>query len=75
VELLLSNGREEAINQFCQRWRQISVETVHPCHLPSAGILITAGKLPFIYTFSCLAMLIFDYACLLVTYLPELRGA
>lgn len=35
VELLLSNGGEEAINQFCQRWRQIFVEAVHPRYLPS----------------------------------------
>lgn len=34
VELLLSNGGEEAINQFCQRWRQIFVEAVHPRYLP-----------------------------------------
>lgn len=35
VELLLSNGGEEAINQFCQKWRQIFVEAVHPRYLPS----------------------------------------
>ncbi|TVU38885.1 hypothetical protein EJB05_12280, partial [Eragrostis curvula] len=35
VELLLSNGGEEAINQFCQRWRQVFVEAVHPRYLPS----------------------------------------
>ncbi|WVZ66081.1 hypothetical protein U9M48_015355 [Paspalum notatum var. saurae] len=35
VELLLSNGGEEAVNHFCQRWRQVFVEAVHPRYLPS----------------------------------------
>lgn len=35
VELLLANGGEEAIHQFCQRWRQVFVEAVHPRYLPS----------------------------------------
>jgi cobalt/nickel-transporting P-type ATPase D len=35
VEFLLSNRGEEAINQFCQRWRQVFVEAVHPRYLPS----------------------------------------
>ncbi|KAK3127152.1 hypothetical protein QOZ80_7AG0569080 [Eleusine coracana subsp. coracana] len=35
VELLLSHGGEEAINQFCQRWRQVFVEAAHPRYLPS----------------------------------------
>jgi cation-transporting P-type ATPase D len=35
VELLLSNGGEEAINQFSQRWRQVFVASLHPRYLPS----------------------------------------
>ena len=35
VELLLANGEEEAIHQFCQRWRQVFVEAVRPRYLPS----------------------------------------
>jgi cation-transporting P-type ATPase D len=35
VELLLAKGGEEAVNQFCQRWRHVFVEAVHPRYLPS----------------------------------------
>ncbi|XP_020147853.1 protein RRP6-like 3 isoform X1 [Aegilops tauschii subsp. strangulata] len=35
VELLLANGGEEAVHQFCQRWRHVFVEAVHPRYLPS----------------------------------------
>ncbi|OEL38861.1 Protein RRP6-like 3 [Dichanthelium oligosanthes] len=47
VELLLSNGGEEAINQFCQRWRQIFVEAVHPHYLPSGWNINHSGRRDF----------------------------
>ncbi|XP_021308048.1 protein RRP6-like 3 isoform X2 [Sorghum bicolor] len=47
VELLLSNGGEEAINQFCQRWRQIFVEAVHPRYLPSGWNINHSGRRDF----------------------------
>ncbi|CAL5086474.1 unnamed protein product [Urochloa decumbens] len=47
VELLLSNGGEEAINQFCQRWRHIFVEAVHPRYLPSGWNINHSGRRDF----------------------------
>lgn len=47
VELLLSNGGEEAINQFCQRWRQVFVEAVHPRYLPSGWNINHSGRRDF----------------------------
>uniref|UniRef100_A0A0D9WZE4 HRDC domain-containing protein n=1 Tax=Leersia perrieri TaxID=77586 RepID=A0A0D9WZE4_9ORYZ len=47
VGLLLSNGGEEAINQFCQRWRQVFVESVHPRHLPSGWNIKHSGRRDF----------------------------
>ncbi|KAK3125141.1 hypothetical protein QOZ80_7BG0600790 [Eleusine coracana subsp. coracana] len=47
VELLLSNGGEEAINQFCQRWRQVFVEAVHPRYLPSGWNIKHSGRRDF----------------------------
>jgi len=35
VEHLLNNYGEDGISQFCQRWRQVFVESVHPRFLPS----------------------------------------
>ncbi|XP_062188012.1 protein RRP6-like 3 isoform X2 [Phragmites australis] len=47
VELLLSNDGEEAINQFCQRWRQVFVEAVHPRYLPSGWNIKHSGRRDF----------------------------
>lgn len=47
VELLLSNGGEEAINQFCQRWRHVFVEAVHPRYLPSGWNINHSGRRDF----------------------------
>ncbi|CAN6199172.1 unnamed protein product [Urochloa humidicola] len=47
VELLLSKGGEEAINQFCQRWRQVFVEAVHPRYLPSGWNINHSGRRDF----------------------------
>ncbi|XP_066397798.1 protein RRP6-like 3 isoform X2 [Miscanthus floridulus] len=47
VELLLSNDGEEAINHFCQRWRQIFVEAVHPRYLPSGWNINHSGRRDF----------------------------
>uniref|UniRef100_A0A0A9H1B5 Uncharacterized protein n=1 Tax=Arundo donax TaxID=35708 RepID=A0A0A9H1B5_ARUDO len=47
VELLLSNGGEEAVNQFCQRWRQVFVEAVHPRYLPSGWNIKHSGRRDF----------------------------
>lgn len=35
VEHLLNNYGEEGIREFCQRWRQVFVEAIHPRFLPS----------------------------------------
>lgn len=35
VEHLLNNYGEDGIGQFCQKWRQVFVEAVHPRFLPS----------------------------------------
>uniref|UniRef100_A0A0E0LL83 HRDC domain-containing protein n=1 Tax=Oryza punctata TaxID=4537 RepID=A0A0E0LL83_ORYPU len=47
VELLLNNGGEEAINHFCQRWRQVFVESVHPRYLPSGWNIKHSGRRDF----------------------------
>ncbi|KAL6840624.1 hypothetical protein ACP4OV_029488 [Aristida adscensionis] len=47
VELLLSKGGEEAINQFCQRWRQVFVEGLHPRYLPSGWNIKHSGRRDF----------------------------
>lgn len=47
VELLLANGGEEAIHQFCQRWRQVFVEAVHPRYLPSGWNIKHSGRRDF----------------------------
>ncbi|XP_077243658.1 polynucleotidyl transferase, ribonuclease H fold protein with HRDC domain-containing protein isoform X2 [Tasmannia lanceolata] len=35
VEHLLKEYGEDGIRQFCQRWRQVFVEAIHPCFLPA----------------------------------------
>ncbi|XP_050206429.1 protein RRP6-like 3 isoform X2 [Mercurialis annua] len=35
VEKLLKECGDDGIREFCQRWRQVFVETVHPRHLPT----------------------------------------
>uniref|UniRef100_A0ACD5U8J0 Uncharacterized protein n=1 Tax=Avena sativa TaxID=4498 RepID=A0ACD5U8J0_AVESA len=47
VELLLANGGEEAVNQFCQRWRHVFVEAVHPRFLPSGWNIKHSGRRDF----------------------------
>ncbi|KAM3365736.1 hypothetical protein ACQJBY_015420 [Aegilops geniculata] len=47
VELLLANGGEEAIHQFCQRWRHVFVEAVHPRYLPSGWNIKHSGRRDF----------------------------
>ncbi|KAH0925586.1 hypothetical protein HID58_017842, partial [Brassica napus] len=34
VEYLLREHGEDGVRDFCQRWRQVFVDTVHPRHLP-----------------------------------------
>ncbi|KAL0863776.1 hypothetical protein Bca101_042894 [Brassica carinata] len=34
VEYLLREHGEDTVRDFCQRWRQVFVDTVHPRHLP-----------------------------------------
>lgn len=47
VELLLTNGGEEAVHQFCQRWRHVFVEAVHPRYLPSGWNIKHSGRRDF----------------------------
>lgn len=35
VEYLLKTYGEDGIHQFCQSWRQVFVDTLHPRHLPA----------------------------------------
>lgn len=35
VDYLLTNSGEDGIHLFCQRWRQVFVDALHPRHLPA----------------------------------------
>ncbi|KAL2476769.1 Polynucleotidyl transferase [Abeliophyllum distichum] len=47
VEHLLKEYGEEGIFQFCQRWRQVFVEALHPRFLPGGWDVMHSGKRDF----------------------------
>lgn len=47
VDHLLNNYGEDGILQFCQRWRQVFVEAVHPRFLPSGWDIMHSGRRDF----------------------------
>lgn len=47
VEHLLHKYGEDGIAQFCQKWRQIFVEAIHPRFLPSGWDVMHSGRREF----------------------------
>ncbi|CAH9089268.1 unnamed protein product [Cuscuta europaea] len=47
VEFILQENGEEGICEFCQRWRQVFVEAVHPRFLPAGWNIMHSGKRDF----------------------------
>ncbi|XP_073060841.1 protein RRP6-like 3 isoform X1 [Primulina eburnea] len=47
VEYLLKEYGPDGINQFCQRWRQVFVEALHPRFLPAGWDVMHSGKRDF----------------------------
>ncbi|KZV17723.1 hypothetical protein F511_01532, partial [Dorcoceras hygrometricum] len=47
VEYLLREHGADGINQFCQRWRQIFVEALHPRFLPAGWDVMHSGRRDF----------------------------
>ncbi|KAK2649749.1 hypothetical protein Ddye_017238 [Dipteronia dyeriana] len=47
VDYLMQEYGEEGIRQFCQRWRQVFVEAVHPRFLPAGWDIMHSGRREF----------------------------
>ncbi|MCD7468535.1 hypothetical protein HAX54_006870 [Datura stramonium] len=47
VNQLLKEHGEEGIREFCQRWRQVFVEAVHPRFLPAGWDIMHSGRREF----------------------------
>ncbi|PON68721.1 Ribonuclease D [Parasponia andersonii] len=47
VDSLLKKDGDEGIRQFCQRWRQVFVEAVHPRFLPACWDIMHSGRRDF----------------------------
>ncbi|KFK31126.1 hypothetical protein AALP_AA6G071200 [Arabis alpina] len=47
VEHLLKEYGEDGVRDFCQRWRQVFVDTVHPRHLPGGWNVSHSGRRDF----------------------------
>lgn len=47
VEYLLKEYGADGINHFCQRWRQVFVEALHPRFLPAGWDVMHSGKRDF----------------------------
>ncbi|XP_073115573.1 protein RRP6-like 3 isoform X2 [Elaeis guineensis] len=47
VEHLLNKYGEDGIRQFCQRWRQVFVDAIHPRFLPSGWDIMHSGRRDF----------------------------
>ncbi|XP_021893704.1 protein RRP6-like 3 isoform X1 [Carica papaya] len=47
VDYLLKEYGEEGIRQFCQKWRQVFVEAIHPRFLPAGWDVKHSGKRDF----------------------------
>ncbi|KAF2568333.1 hypothetical protein F2Q68_00024668 [Brassica cretica] len=47
VEYLLREHGEDGVRDFCQRWRQVFVDTVYPRHLPGGWNVSHSGRRDF----------------------------
>ncbi|GAB4825189.1 Protein RRP6-like 3, variant 2 [Ancistrocladus abbreviatus] len=47
VDYLIEEYGEEGIHQFCQRWRQVFVDAVHPQYLPAGWDVRHSGRRDF----------------------------
>ncbi|CAH2059794.1 unnamed protein product [Thlaspi arvense] len=47
VEYLLKEHGEDGVRDFCQRWRQVFVDSVHPRHLPGGWNVSHSGRRDF----------------------------
>ncbi|KAL9259092.1 RRP6-like 3-like protein [Drosera capensis] len=47
VEYLLDHYGEDGIRNFCQRWRQVFVDSVHPRYLPAGWDIMHSGRRDF----------------------------
>ncbi|XP_024003641.1 protein RRP6-like 3 isoform X2 [Eutrema salsugineum] len=47
VEYLLREHGEDGVRDFCQRWRQVFVDSVHPRHLPGGWNVSHSGRRDF----------------------------
>ncbi|XP_062106106.1 protein RRP6-like 3 isoform X2 [Humulus lupulus] len=47
VDYILENEGDEGIGQFCQKWRQVFVEAVHPRFLPAGWDIMHSGRRGF----------------------------
>ncbi|KAG4206147.1 hypothetical protein ERO13_A04G144700v2 [Gossypium hirsutum] len=47
VDHILNESGEEGIRQFCQRWRHVFVEAVHPRFLPAGWDVMHSGRREF----------------------------
>ncbi|GAV66978.1 HRDC domain-containing protein/DNA_pol_A_exo1 domain-containing protein [Cephalotus follicularis] len=47
VDYLLKQYKEDGIRQFCQRWRQVFVEAIHPHFLPAGWDIAHSGRREF----------------------------
>lgn len=47
VDYLLREHREDGIRQFCQRWRQVFVESIRPRFLPAGWDVMHSGRRDF----------------------------
>ncbi|GAB2256784.1 hypothetical protein Droror1_Dr00022843 [Drosera rotundifolia] len=47
VEYLLDRYGEDGIRNFCQRWRQVFVDSVHPRYLPAGWDIMHSGRRDF----------------------------
>ncbi|XP_009770912.1 protein RRP6-like 3 isoform X1 [Nicotiana sylvestris] len=47
VNHILNEHGDEGISQFCQRWRQVFVEAVHPRFLPAGWDIMHSGRRDF----------------------------
>ncbi|KAK4484840.1 hypothetical protein RD792_007440 [Penstemon davidsonii] len=47
VENLLKDYGEDGVREFCQRWRQVFVEALHPRFLPAGWDIMHSGRRDF----------------------------
>ncbi|KAL4555569.1 hypothetical protein LXL04_038192 [Taraxacum kok-saghyz] len=47
VDFLIKEGGEDGVREFCQRWRQVFVEAIHPRFLPGGWDVTHSGRREF----------------------------